>query len=115
MTTVIVGMALVGVMGGIRALSQADIKAQKVQVLQRLAMQKMNELGSTVDVSTADTSGDFSDYGYQDISWQAQVQTSSVDNVDIVKVTATQANLSQSLSGLYYIRPTTTTTGSTGQ
>ncbi|HEV2473164.1 MAG TPA: type II secretion system protein [Chthonomonadales bacterium] len=107
--TVFVGISVVGVMGGIRALTLTQIRATNVNLLQRLAMQKLNELGSVTSLNSADTSGDFSEYGYPTATWQITITPSGVQNIDSVKVTAAQGAASQSLTEMMYVRPTSTT------
>ncbi|MCC6445835.1 MAG: prepilin-type N-terminal cleavage/methylation domain-containing protein [Armatimonadetes bacterium] len=106
-SVLLVSVALVGVMGGIRAISLADIKAQKADLLQKLAFQRMNELVVEAQTNAAEDSGDFTEQGYPDIAWTADIQPDSeVANVSYVTVTASQGEVSQSLSGLIYARPT---------
>ena len=104
-TIVLVAVALTGVMGGIRALGAADVKARDADRLQRLAAQKMSELGSITDPRTTDASGDFSEQGFSDISWTIDVQPSGAENVDLVTVTVTRGGDAQALTGLVYVRP----------
>lgn len=111
-TAVLVAVAVVAALGGIRALEAADAKAKQVVLLQRLAAEKVNDLRILADPSQAGSSGDFSDRGYKDITWAADVEATSVSNVDQIVVTATQGSVSQEVSTLEYI-PSTTSTSST--
>lgn len=104
-TIMLVAVALVGVMGGLRALGQAELKARKADLLQRLAAQKMEEIGVVIDPRSGENGGDFSEQGYPDITWTMDVQPSTEADVDEVTVTATQGADSQSLTGLVFIRP----------
>lgn len=112
-TIFIVSVALVGVMGGIRSLGVADVKAHEAELLQRLAAQEMANLRNVVDPNTAEASGDFSEQGYPDITFQVSVQPSGTDNVDEVKVTATHNNDAQSLTEFIFVPPATTSTTTT--
>lgn len=113
-TTFLIGLAVVGAMGGIRALKMADIKAKQVELVQRLAMQKLDEYESVTPVNTADSSGDFSDHGYPDVTYDMTMTPTSTANIDIVEVTAKQGTVSQSLTELFYIRPTTSASPTSG-
>lgn len=106
-TIMLVAVALVGVMGGLRALGQAELKARKADLLQRLAAQKMEEIGVVIDPRSGENGGDFSEQGYPDITWTMDVQPGTEADVDEVTVTATQGADSQSLTGLVFIRPVT--------
>ena len=108
-TVVFVAIAITGVMGGMSALSKADSKALKAELLQRLASQKMKEIQSVTAVNTAPTSGDFSELGYPAVSWTLEVTSSAVTNLYSASVTAVQGADSQSLTGLVYVQPTTVT------
>lgn len=109
----IVAIGLVGVFGGIAAINRADAHAREAELLQRLAMEKINEIGPVTDARTADNSGDFNDLGYPDVTWQLNIEPSGVENVDRVTVTVTRENREQRLDSLLFIRPDTTTTGAT--
>ena len=108
-TTELVAVALVGVMGGIRALTAADVKARNVDLLQRLAAQKLSEMGVVTDPRSTEDNGDFADQGYSDILWTVDVQPSGTEDVDQVTVTASRGDDTQALTGLVYVRPLTET------
>lgn len=110
-TIVLVGLAMAGVFGGIRSLMAAEAKARDANLLQRLAADKLNEMGPVTDPRTADTSGDFTDSGYSDITWTMELETTSTLNVQQVTVTATRGNTSQTISSLVFLRPQTTEGG----
>jgi type II secretion system protein I len=113
-TTVIVAIAIVGVLGGIQSLTMADSKAQDAVLLQRLANEKLNDLRILQDPSTAGSSGDFSDRGYPDVTWSAEVDSTSTTNLDQVTITATRGKNDQSLTTMLYVAPQTTTATATG-
>ena len=56
----------------------ARTRAADAELLQTLAMQKMNELGAVTDLNTADTKGDFTDEGHADVTWTMDVEPSGV-------------------------------------
>ena len=59
---VLVGVGVVAVFGGIRALTAAQSNAETADLLQRLAVQELNVVTSTTsDPTTANTSGDFTE------------------------------------------------------
>ena len=111
---VLVAIALTGVMGGIRALGAADAKARGADLLQRLAAQKLSEMGAVTDPRTTEDSGDFTDQGYPDIEWTMTIEPSGAENVDRIAVTATRGNDEQTLMGLVFIRPITGGSGDAG-
>jgi type II secretory pathway pseudopilin PulG len=110
-TIVLVTLAVVGVFGGIRSLTKADIKAREADILQRLAAQKLAEMGTISDPNTAEPDGDFSDEGYPDVTWTMEVEPSGTLNVSQIVLTATRGEETQSLTALVFVRPVTGTTG----
>ena len=113
-TILLVGIALAGVFGGLRALGAAETKARDADLAQRLAASKLAEFGPVQDPITAGDKGDFTDEGYPDVTWEASVESGSTENVDRVTITATKGNTEQSVTGLVYVKPAaTTTTGAT--
>ena len=59
--TLLVAVAVTGVMSGISALTLAQSRARDADLLQRLAAQKINDLSILADPTTVGSSGDFSD------------------------------------------------------
>lgn len=110
-TTILVAVAIVGVLGAIRAISVADLRARDADLLQRLAVLKLNEFGPVTDPQTADNKGDFTDQGYPDVQWNLEVLPSGTENLDELTITVTRGDASQKLTGLLFVRPTTGSTG----
>jgi type II secretion system protein I len=112
--TVIVAIAIVGVLGGISSITSTKSSALDAAFLQRLANEKLNDLRMLQDPTTAGSTGDFSDRGYPDITWSSDVETTSTTNLDQVSVTATRGNRSQEISTLIYVLPAAGTVTGTG-
>lgn len=110
-TAVLVAIAIVGVLGAIRAISAADLRAREADLLQRLAVLKLNEFGPVTNPQTADNKGDFTDQGYADVQWSLEVVPSGTENLDELTVTATRGERSQTVTGLLFVAPTTGSTG----
>jgi prepilin-type N-terminal cleavage/methylation domain-containing protein len=112
-TVVLVSLALVGALSGIRAIKNADAKAQTADLLQRLAAEKINDLRLLQDPSANGSDGDFADRGYPDITWNLQETAASVTNMVQITLTVTRSKDTQALTTLLYIVPQTGTTTST--
>jgi len=112
-TAMLVAIAVVASLGGIRAMQVADGKSRAADLLQRLAAEKMEDVVNTEDPSNSATSGDFADRGYPDITWSLEFQPSSATNVDEVTLTATQGKDSQAIIQYLYVQPAATSTGTT--
>jgi len=114
---VLVSLGIVAVFGGIAAMNRAEARARDADLLQSLAQQKMNEMGAVTDPRTAETSGDFGDRGYPDVTWSLEVQPSGAQDVDTVTITATRGPVSEALTSLLCVPPDTANgaAGGTGQ
>jgi Tfp pilus assembly protein PilV len=115
----LVSIGVVAVFGGIAALNRAEARSRDADLLQSLTLQKMNEMGAVNDPRTADTSGDFSDRGYPDVTWEIDVEPSGAQDVDKITVTATRGQAEQKLTQMLYVPADTTAganaAGGTGQ
>ena len=100
--------------GGLRALAVAEAKAKMAERLQGLAMDKMNELGTVTDASSAETSGNFFDQGEPNATFTIDVETTDTENLDKITVTAIEGTERQSLTSLLYIPAATSTSSTTG-
>ena len=110
-TTVLVAVAVTGVLGGIRAIGVTEARAHSADLLQRLAAEKMNDLRLLPDPSEAPSAGDFSDRGSAEVTWKLEVEATDTTTVDQVTVTASRGLDSQSLTTLMFVPPTTGTAG----
>jgi prepilin-type N-terminal cleavage/methylation domain-containing protein len=113
-TTILVSVAVVAVFGALRSLTRSEIRAREAELLQRLAVQKLSELGTVTDPKTSDNKGDFSEQGYADASWTLTIEPGSLTDIEQATVTATRGDVEQTLVGLIFVRPTTITTSATG-
>ena len=107
----LVAVAVVAALKGIRALGDADQKAKRADMLQELALEKLNELEATESPNSFDTSGDFSDRNHPEITWSLDMEQSDTQNLDEATMKVTMGKDSQSLKELIYVPPTTSTTG----
>ncbi len=114
MATILVSVAVVGALGGIRALQGSEAKAKTADLLQNLAAEKLNDMRYLADPSDNGDAGDFSDRGYPDIHWTADIETSDVDNVDSVTVTVTQGKEAQTIKTMMFVTPQSSSTSGSG-
>ena len=110
-TTVLVALAIVGVLTALRAVGVAETRVQTADLLQRLAAEKLNDLRLLPDPGQAAGGGDFSDRGYPDVTWKLAVEETDSDALVRVTVTASRAGASQDLTTLMYLRPSTGAAG----
>jgi prepilin-type N-terminal cleavage/methylation domain-containing protein len=108
--TALAGVTLVAVEGAIHSISKAQVKAESIELLQRLAADKLSEYGGVVVTGTTGDNGDFTDRGYPKITWALELESASADYVDLATVTVTNDKEKQSLSELIFVRPASTTT-----
>ncbi len=103
-TVVLVSIAVVGVLGGIRSIQAAGARAQTADLLQRLVAEKVGDLKLLADPSAGASAGDFADRGHPDITWTLSAEATSTTSLDKVTVTATQGRQEQSLTTLIFVR-----------
>ncbi len=113
-TVVLVSVAVVGVLGGIRSIQAAGARVRDADLMQRLVAEKMGDIRLLSDPSTGGNAGDFSDRGHADITWTADVETTATTDVDKVTVTATRGGQSQALTTLVFVRPSGGSSGTFG-
>ena len=111
-SVVLLGVGIAAAMGGLSSLSKAEADGQDRERMERLAAQKFDELVATGSTTSAE-SGDFVDRGFPDVTWQSQVSSTGVDNLNHISVTVQRSNDSKSpvavFDSLQYVPPTTTT------
>ena len=100
-------------MSALGAVAKEETKAREVDYVQGLAQQKYDELISTNQQVLASQTGDFSDRNIQGYTWNLDVETSQVNNLDTVSVTVQKQNPSSTdpkgvAEGMIYISPNTT-------
>jgi len=114
----LVAIGIVSAMRAISTLTESDIMLRSRERMQRLAIQKYDELIATGVLTNASQNGDFTDWNNSQYVWKAEVVPSGVTDLDEIKVTVTENNNpngpSVEVDGLRYDPPATTTTGGTG-
>ncbi len=117
----LLGVGITASMSALGAIAGAETRAREHEKVQRLALQKYDELVSTNQQALASQSGDFTDRNLPGYSWNLAVDPSQVSNLDTVTVTVNKQNPSSSdpvgtAEGLIYISPngTTSATGAPG-
>jgi prepilin-type N-terminal cleavage/methylation domain-containing protein len=83
----LVGIGVTSAMGGLAAMAKTDRQIQEREVLQRLAVQKYEELIATGQFETAELSGDFADRNIEEYEWAASVEPSGEENLEVITVT----------------------------
>lgn len=114
---VVVSVALLAIgivvaLGSLSAMTKTEVKLRKTEEMNRLAVQKIEEVLAVGNATTAETSGTFDDYGYTGYEWSLEVAPSGTENLDTVRVTVTEASANSSsgvsVSSLLHTPPSTT-------
>ncbi|AIE87568.1 type IV pilus modification PilV family protein [Fimbriimonas ginsengisoli] len=106
---------IVAVLGALASMTRTESRFRDQDQMQRLAMQKLDELVSTSDNITAPQNGDFKDRDDDRFVWSSEEAPSGVENLDAITVTVRYAgnpakNAPESVvSTLLYVPPTNTT------
>ncbi len=109
---VLLGIGIVGAMGANAQVIQNESRARQTERLQSLARQKLAELVATGQATTS-TNGDFTDQQEPNVTWNLEVNTSGITNLNAVTLTVQKAGTTGEyrLDTLVYVAPLTTTTG----
>lgn len=86
----LVGIGVASAMGGLAAMAKTDRQLVEREAMQKLAVQKYDEIISTGQIDTAELSGDFSEQNNDDYEWSATVEPSGEENLEILSVTVTK-------------------------
>lgn len=114
----LVTVGIVALISAYSTLTRNQRITVEYEQMQRLAIDKYDELVATEALQTQSLNGDFSDRGKDNYLWQAAVQSTGTNNVSALTVTVQPRegapNESASASGVVYIPPQTTTTTTAG-
>lgn len=83
----LIGLGVVSVMGGLAAMAKTDRQIMMREQMQKLAVQKYDEIISTGLIDTAELSGDFTEENIEDYEWAATVEPTGEENLEILSVT----------------------------
>lgn len=86
----LVGIGVASVMGGLAAMAKTDRQLMLREEMQKLAVQKYDEIIATGLIDTAELSGDFTEQNNDDFEWEATVEPSGEENLEILSVTVNQ-------------------------
>jgi len=114
----LVGVSIVAALNTFTAMSKTDVQLRDREYLQRLAIQKYDEIVATGGIESAELNGDFSDRNDTKNEWRAEVTPSGVDSLDVLTVTVKASNTEDGpqavIDGLVYDPNAAGTTGTTG-
>lgn len=111
----LLGTSVVASLGAIASITKAEATSKRLEQMQRLAAQKYDELYATGQLTTT-ISGDFTDIGISDYSWQATVTPTGTDSLNYISVVVSlkggdSNGATATVETLLYAPSTTTTTG----
>jgi type II secretory pathway pseudopilin PulG len=86
----LVGVGVTSAMAGLAAMAKTDRELLERETMQRLAIQKYDEIVATNQIDSAELSGDFSDQNLEDLEWAATVEPSGEENLEILTVTVNE-------------------------
>ena len=81
----LVGIGVVAVMGALSSLTKAQVRMLEREQMQRLALQKYEELVATGEYTTS-SSGDFSDRNEARFQWDSTVDATGVENLQALTI-----------------------------
>jgi Tfp pilus assembly protein PilV len=84
--TVIVGLGIVAILGALGSLTNSQARAFERERMQRLAVQKYDELVATGEIQAAGLNGDFTEWNLNAYEWDAEVVPTGIENLEAVTV-----------------------------
>lgn len=106
----LVGIGVVGAMRGFAVLGRTEASVRETERMQRLALQKYDELVGLGETTTAQ-SGDFQDREETRYTWSLEVNPTGIENLDAVSLVVQRRNASGDgvrISGLKFTPPVQT-------
>jgi type II secretory pathway pseudopilin PulG len=93
--TALVGLGVATTLGGMAVLAKGDRELLEREQMQRLAVRKYQEIVSTGMIDTADLKGDFTEENIEDYEWNATVEPSGEENLEVLTVTVNRTGASE--------------------
>jgi hypothetical protein len=116
-SAILLGVGVVALLSAYTAMSKTQRLAMETESMQRLALDKYDELVATEALQAQSLNGDFSDRGNDSYLWTAAVTPTSTANLSTLTVTVSRRDGStdnqEVINGVVYIQPQTTTGTST--
>jgi len=121
-STVLLIVGITAMISAYTSMAHNQRLAMESEQMQRLAIDKYEELVATEALETQSLNGDFSDRGEDNYLWSASVAATGTDNLSALTVTVTPRDGAENdqavVNGVVYQPPQTTngtgTTGATG-
>ncbi|MBS1718355.1 MAG: prepilin-type N-terminal cleavage/methylation domain-containing protein [Armatimonadetes bacterium] len=118
MAILLLSVGLVGVVGAFGKLAASEIHTHEKEQMTRLAVQKLEELLATGQLTGQNVNGDFSDIGDTTHTWTASDTTTSTTDLNMATITVSRSDdpsgATAQVSLPHYVPPTTVTTTSGG-
>lgn len=107
---VLLGVGIVGAMSANAQVIRVESRARQSERMMRLAQAKLAELIATGQAETS-TNGDFADQNLPDVTWNLEVNTTGITDLNSATMTVQLQNSDQSyrLDTLLFVPPQTTT------
>lgn len=93
--TALVGVGVASAMGGLAAMAKTDRLLLERETMQRLAALKYDEIIATGQIETADLNGDFAEQNLDKYEWEATIEPSGEENLEILTITVNQTGVTE--------------------
>jgi len=115
-SAVLLGVGMTAALSTLGAIAKSEDRARVRETLQRLALEKYDELVTTTQQPLASQTGDFTDRNISGYNWNLDVEPSTTTNLDTVVMTVTKQGEAKTFPtgvvyGLIYIPPSSTAGG----
>lgn len=99
-SVVLLGIGIVVALGSLSAMTRGEIKIRRVDTLNRLATQKLDEILAVGQLNTAANSGTFEDIGFPDVEWSIETAPADLENLETVTVIVTDSSSPNDSDGI---------------
>jgi prepilin-type N-terminal cleavage/methylation domain-containing protein len=111
----LLGIGIVVSLACLSGMTKTEIRLKQSELMNRLAVQKLDEILAVGSIDTVPNSGDFTDVGVEGFEWNLEVAPSDLENLQTVRITVSESS-NPSVPGaavhsLLFTPPETTTTG----
>lgn len=107
----VTGVGVTAALGGLRAIASGDARVRQIELMQRLANEKFEEVLATGEHASAPLSGTFEDRGLEGYAFTVDTEPSSTENLQIIRVVVRPADeenpMRAQATGLTFVPPAT--------
>lgn len=111
----LLGIGIVVSLACLSGMTKTEIRLKQSELMNRLAIQKLDEILAVGNIDTVPNSGDFTDIGVDGFEWNMEVAPSDIENLQTIRITVSESSnasvVGASVHSLLFTPPDTATAG----